>query len=281
MDGLVECQFRDLAGNARIGKADRAGHVAAVGQVDLPQAGGRLVLVAQAAIGGAMGPAGDVGLFEPGRFFKAPPGGLGVEGGVAVDAIAHVAVLGAGLFDMDGAVFDEDSADNHGAAVRAERFDGPRQTAMQRPNPAAVVGCRGAAGDVAGQIGPDRIVMDLPPGAAVGAVEGEHDLSPDPLEGGGPDLSAGRAGRLGRYRQRGETVGKAPHGRLEGGDLFGSHRHRASGPRAIRARHRTDHLLGRRTHAVAPGRTLTSRPRSRPGIGVGWSCDDGSCRPVP
>ena len=150
MDSLVFRQLGDLAGDARVGKADRAGHVAAVGQVDLSEAGGGLVLVAQAAIGGAMGGAGHVGPCQTGGFFKAPPGGLGVKGGVAVDAVAHIAVLGAGLLDMDGAVFDEDSPDDHGAAVRTERFDRPRQPAMQGPNPAAVVGLGGAAGNVAG-----------------------------------------------------------------------------------------------------------------------------------
>ncbi len=113
MNRLIVSELAYAAGHAGVGEADGAVHVAAVGQVDLCEACGGDVLVAQPAVGGTVLAAGHVGVFQARAFLVAPPGGLGIKQRVGIDAVAHVAVVWAGLFDVDRAILNEVSPEDY------------------------------------------------------------------------------------------------------------------------------------------------------------------------
>ena len=110
-DGL-EIRFVEVARGVGIGEADGAGEIAAIGQVDVGQAGVAGVEVAQAAIVGAAAGVGDGGVFEAAVVAEGPLLHLQVQPGVGIDDVAEVAVVRAVLLHDDFAAVFKDAGIN-------------------------------------------------------------------------------------------------------------------------------------------------------------------------
>ena len=120
-DGL-EIRLVDVAGGVGVGETDRAGQVAAVGEVDVGQPRVAGVQVAEAAIVGAAGGVGDDGIFQAAVVAEGPLLHLQVQPRVGIDDVAEVAVVRAVLLHDDLAGVFEDPwrqsvADNPGRAT--------------------------------------------------------------------------------------------------------------------------------------------------------------------
>ena len=113
--GLVE-----IAGDVGVGEADRAGQVAAVGEIDIGERGVRGVHAAQAAIVGTRLSAFDLRIGEPEIVAEVPLLHLEVEFDVAEDDVAKAAMLGAGLLHHHLAVVGEDIRRDDLIAFRTE-----------------------------------------------------------------------------------------------------------------------------------------------------------------
>ena len=120
-DGL-EIRLVKVARGVGVGEADRAGQIAAVGQVDVGQARMAGVQVAQAAIVRAAGGVGDDRVFQAAVVAERPLLHLQVELGVGVDDVAEVAMVRAGLLHDDLAAVFKDPGINQFRAIRAERL---------------------------------------------------------------------------------------------------------------------------------------------------------------
>jgi hypothetical protein len=120
----LEIRLVDVAGGVGVGEAHRAGQVAAVGQVDVGQAGVAGVQVAQAAIVRAACGGGDRRDF-PGRGCRRrsiPPSSG--TGGVGIDDVAEFAVGGADFSMITLPSSSKIRASDELGAFRAERLGG-------------------------------------------------------------------------------------------------------------------------------------------------------------
>jgi len=125
--GLVE-----VAGGVGVGEADRAGEVAAVGQVDIGQAGVGGVEVAEAAIVGAAGSVGDGGVLQAAVVSEGPLLHLEVEFDVGVDDVAEVAMVGAVLLHHHRAGVLKYRGIHQLRAIRSERPGLLRKPGLER-----------------------------------------------------------------------------------------------------------------------------------------------------
>ncbi len=137
---LAELGLVQIAGRIGVGKADRAGQVAAVGQIDIGQGGVRGVQRAHAAVVGAdrFGALVDRGIGEPEVVAELPLLHLEVKLYVGVDAVAEIAVLLAGLFHHDPAILFKNEGVNDLPALWAQRLGRLGQSLLLPDN-----GCAG------------------------------------------------------------------------------------------------------------------------------------------
>ncbi len=129
-----EIGFVDVPRGIRVGEANRAGQVAAVGQIHIGEPGVAGVHVAQAAIGGTLLGIAYNRVHRAAIVAEAPLLHLQVQPGVGRYDVAKLAMLRAPLFhDHLAAVFEDRGIDQF-AALGAERLRGLRQARLERLN---------------------------------------------------------------------------------------------------------------------------------------------------
>ena len=128
----IEVWLVHVACRVRVGEADRAGEVAAIGEINVRQSGVRGVHPAHAAVVGTIGGVRDSRILEAAIIAERPLFHLQVELHVGEDDVAEVAVLGAAFFHHDFAVVGEDVGVDYLAAFGAQRLGNLRQTFLKR-----------------------------------------------------------------------------------------------------------------------------------------------------
>ena len=124
---LLEGRLVEIPGHVGVGKTDRAGQVAAIGQIHVGKNRVRGVQRAEAAVVRTARGVGDGGILQTAIVAEFPLLHFEVEARVGVDLVAKFAMRNAGLFHINRAVLFEQPRIDHLKAFRADRLRRLRQ----------------------------------------------------------------------------------------------------------------------------------------------------------